>query len=124
MKSRWVGVLILALAVGLIALSCKKSSNPAGPGPVTPDVTVNILGNALANSFSPDTVTVTVGQTVAWHNQDGITHTSTANGVGLWNTGNIAPGGTSAAVQMNTTGTLGYHCNIHPSMVGAVKVNP
>src|SRR2546428_13131677 len=106
MKPVWGSVLVgvLVLGAGFLALSCKGKSNPAGPGGGTANVTINIVADAGSNSFSPNPATVTVGQTVAWHNVAGITHTSTANGVGLWDTGNIANGATSAPIHMNTTG--------------------
>ena len=114
MKSRWLGSigLILVLGVGLVAVSCKKKSNPAGPGGAA-DVTIGIIGNNGSNSYFPSPDTVTVGQTVAWHNADGTTHTATANGIGQFDTNNIGSGGTSAAIQMNTTGRFPYHCKIH-----------
>ncbi len=124
MRPFWGTVLVVALVlgVGLLALSCKGKSNPAGP--TTPaDVTITIVADAGANSFSPNPDTVTVGQRVAWHNVAGLTHTSTANG-GLWDTGNIGNGSTSAPIQMNTTGSFGYHCSIHPTMVGTLVVRP
>ena len=124
MKSRWIGALILVLGIGLVALSCKKS-NPMGPGGgVGADVTINITGQMGSNSFSPSPDTVTVGQTVSWHNTDGTTHTSTGDGVSLWDTGNIGPGGTSSPIQMNATGSHGYHCSLHPAMVGTLFVKP
>jgi len=125
MRSIWglavVGALVLG--AGLLALSCKKS-NPAGPGGTGANVTINIVAMAGSNSFSPNPDTVTVGQTVSWHNVAGITHTSTASGTGGWDTRNIGNGGTSSAIQMNTTGSFGYHCAIHPTMVGTLVVQP
>jgi plastocyanin len=53
-------------------------------------------------------------------NNDSTTHTSTSNG-GVWNSGNIAPGG-SFKVSFQSTGTFPYHCMIHPNMVGTVTV--
>jgi MYXO-CTERM domain-containing protein len=51
-----------------------------------------------------------------------VTHTATSD-TGAWTTGNIAPGGTSAAVAFPTAGTFPYHCAIHPSMAGTVIVS-
>jgi len=126
MKSRWLGAigLILVLGVGLVAVSCKKKSNPAGPGGAA-DVTIGIIGNNGSNSYFPSPDTVTVGQTVAWHNADGTTHTATANGIGPFDTNNIGSGGTSAPIQMNTTGSFPYHCTIHgTTMAGTLFVKP
>lgn len=114
----------LALAASaIIALSgCGKDSNPSNP-PVTADVTIEIVANSGATSYAPSPQVVTAGQTVSWHNADGMTHTATADG-GAFNTGNIAAGATSSPITMTTTGALAYHCSIHPSMVGALTVNP
>jgi plastocyanin len=116
-------LVVLALGLSLLTLSCKKS-NPAGPGAVA-DVTIGINGNLGASSYSPATATITVGQTVSWRNNDSMTHTSIGDGVPLWNTQNIAPGATSTPIQINTAGTHGYHCAIHPNtMTGTLQVNP
>jgi plastocyanin len=72
--------------------------------------------------FSPNPIRITVGSTVTWTNSTAATHTSTSD-TGAWNTGNIAPGATSAAVAFPTAGTFTYHCAIHPSMTGSVIVS-
>jgi plastocyanin len=41
----------------------------------------------------------------------------------LFDTGDIAPLN-SAQFVFTSTGTFGYHCSIHPSMTGTIKVNP
>lgn len=118
-------VAALAVTAALAALAgtgCGKDNNPADPG-ATADVTIEIAANAGASSFAPNPQVVTVGQTVSWHNADGVTHTATADG-GAFNTGNITPGATSAPITMTTAGSLAYHCGIHPSMVGTLTVNP
>ncbi len=122
MKSILTSLLLAALVLGasLLALSCKGKSTAPG---TSADVTINIVGNLGASSFSPNPDTVMVGKTVSWHNNDSITHTSKANG-GLWDTGNITNGSTSTPIQMNTTGSFGYHCNIHSTMVGTLVVKP
>src|SRR5260370_34734419 len=71
--------------------------------------------------FSPNPIRITAGSTVTWTNTTAPTHTSTSD-TGAWNTGNIAPGATSAAVSFPTAGTFTYHCAIHPSMTGSVVV--
>ena len=126
MKSRWLGaaVVVLVLGAGLLVISCKdKSTNPGGGGAA--DITIGIIGNNGSNSYVPNPDTVTVGQRVAWHNADGTTHTATANGVAVFDTGNIGAGGTSSAIQMNTTGSFPYHCTIHGlTMAGTLVVKP
>jgi plastocyanin len=123
-NSRTRAAVVLALAACVIAAvaGCGKDSNPSSP-PATADVTIEIVANSGATSYSPSPQVVTAGQTVSWHNADGMTHTATANG-GAFDTGNIASGATSNPITMTTTGALAYHCAIHPSMVGALTVNP
>jgi plastocyanin len=55
---------------------------------------------------------------VVFKNADSIVHRVVLND-GSVDTGEIAPGATSAAVLMPTEGT-NYHCALHPDMVGAV----
>jgi plastocyanin len=126
MRSKWLGAvaLVLAVAAGFVAVSCKKSTSPGGGGGAA-DVTIGITGVNGTNSYFPDSVGVTVGQTVAWHNTDSITHTATSNTIGIFDTGNIGSGGTSGAIQMNATGTFAYHCAIHGvAMTGKITVSP
>lgn len=122
-------VVILAVLLSVYALGCKndKTTNPGGGGGGAADHTIQIIGFAGANSYSPDTDSVTVGTTVAWHNQDGTAHTATSNttGTGAFDTHTVSSGGTSAAIAMNTAGTFPYHCTIHGlTMSGVLKVKP
>lgn len=129
MKSphRWMllGVLIILGVVVIYGCNSKKK-NPMGPGGgVTADVTVTITGINGNMSFSPNPANVTAGQTVAWRNNGGTTHTATEDGGSpLFNTGNIANGTTSTPITISTTGDLTYHCEIHPTMVGTLHVVP
>lgn len=114
----------LLLFLVAIAWSCKSSGNKTmGTGGGTPaDVMITITGINGANSYSPSTANVTVGQTVAWKNSGGTTHTATADG-GAFDTGHVADGATSAPIQINTVGDLTYHCAIHGfAMTGTLHV--
>src|SRR5262245_25565249 len=116
------GVLILLAAA--VHLGCNKDSNPTQPGGPAADVTVNIVGMNGSNSYSPNPVIITVGQTVAWKNQDGTTHTATSLGGTSFNTGNISAGRTSAAIAvfLAAPDTINYRCTLHPTMTGTVIV--
>src|SRR5213596_4430324 len=72
--------------------------------------------------FSPNPITIKVGDTVTWTNNGSVAHTATSN-TGAWDTGPIASGASSSAVSFNTTGSFAYHCAIHPSMTGTVIVS-
>jgi plastocyanin len=76
-------------------------------------------------SFTPANLKVPQGTSVVWHYDNSGTshHTSSQNGpLALWNTGNLTPGQTSAAVPIQAAGTYPYHCMVHPFMTGKVIV--
>lgn len=71
-------------------------------------------------AFGPATVTVNVGDTVSWTNQDDVGHTATADG-GEFDTG-ILSQGQSGSATFDTAGTFTYFCQPHPNMKGTVVV--
>ena len=82
----------------------------------------NLLTVTIKNGvYSPNPVSVKVGQSVNWLNSDSIAHTATDPGV--FDTGSIAP--TSAAdvaVPFNTPGTYNYHCTLHANENATIVV--
>lgn len=70
--------------------------------------------------FSAAAVTVSVGDTVTWHNSGQAPHNATGNN-GTFSTGTIDPG-SSASHTFNSAGTFSYICTIHPNMTGTVRV--
>jgi plastocyanin len=123
-RSLKAGAWSLALVFGaFLVASCGSSSSPTSPSGTPADVTITIVGQDGAMSFNPPSATMKVGQTVAWSNSDSITHTSTQNS-GVWDTGGVSGGTSSTPIKMTTAGTFQYHCSIHPTMVGALTVNP
>jgi hypothetical protein len=71
-------------------------------------------------SFQPSPLTISVGTTVTWTNQDSVAHTSTSDN-GVWDSGSIAPGA-SYSFTFNQAGSFAYHCAIHPNMHGMIIV--
>jgi plastocyanin len=70
--------------------------------------------------FSPEDLTINVGDTVVWTNNDDSPHTVTADD-GQFNSGNMGEGATWSYT-FAEAGTYGYHCNYHGSMTGSVTV--
>ena len=68
--------------------------------------------------FVPPSITVSVGDTLSWTNEDIVPHTATAIG-GAWNSGTIAAKG-RARVVVRASGRIDYQCALHPSMKGTV----
>jgi plastocyanin len=117
---------IPVLACGIIVFmttacggGASNVNNPASPSPVTTSgTTIGIVGDRGSQSFTPNPAQGGQGMMVSWRNNDGTTHRIVTND-GTLDTGNIAPGATSAAVALPTNGT-NYHCTIHPGMIGAI----
>jgi plastocyanin len=77
-------------------------------------------------SFNPATLTVKAGTNVTWTNEDSVTHDLTNDAIGDIAEGrlfslDVEPGKTFSFT-FNNTGTYNYHCDIHPSMKGAIVV--
>jgi plastocyanin len=75
--------------------------------------------------FDPAVVRIGQGESVIWTNTGNVTHTSTQDGsLAFWNTGNIAPGNFGEVDQgiLVAAGSYPYHCAIHTSMHGVVRV--
>lgn len=77
-------------------------------------------------SFSPQSLTVSVGTTVTWNNSSGRPHTVTADN-NAFDSGTVGSGG-SFSYTFTTAGTYGYYCQFHGSpgqeMFGTITVTP
>ncbi len=71
-------------------------------------------------TYGPDPVTVQVGGKVIWLNQDTAPHTATADD-GSFDTGTLERGKLKSET-FKQAGIFAYHCEIHPTMHGTVKV--
>jgi plastocyanin len=71
-------------------------------------------------AFHPGSITVSVGDTVTWTNQDSADHTATASD-GSFDTGTLGRG-RSGSHTFSSAGTFSYICSIHPNMHGTVVV--
>ena len=72
--------------------------------------------------FNPDDLTINIGDTVTWTNNDGMGHTATStDGPASFDSGNIAAGATWSFT-FTEAGTYDYKCNYHSSMTATVTV--
>jgi len=71
-------------------------------------------------AFDPSQLNVAPGTTVRFVNNDTEPHTATADN-GLFDTGVLQPG-SSFDVFLDGSGTVTYHCELHPDMKGSVVV--
>ncbi len=132
-------VLVVVILAGILVLgvigykflmggySANASSNPQGYGqtntvtPSAPNTPTQTTSNEIAISnfaFNPGSLTVPVGTTVTWTNNDSVTHSVKS---GTFSSPALAPGDTFQQT-FNTAGTFKYSCSIHPSMTGTIIV--
>lgn len=115
-------------------------SQTTGPATSPADVSIAIVANAGTQSFNPNPSSVRMGQTVAWRNNDAITHHIVEDGADTspggnggyggdgggsasgFDGGQEAPGAMSSTLTARTPGIMHYHCSIHPGMVGTLTV--
>lgn len=106
------------LLVALVLTACSS-----GNGTTSTTISSPVSGSyvSLVNlAFSPATLTVKVGTTITWTNNDSMTHTVTSDN-GVFDSGNLTPGQTFSYT-FNNTGTFTYHCVIHSYMKGTIIV--
>ncbi len=129
------GIIILAVVVGIYYVSkgyapsmsagtqntqpqVQQQTQTGGTGtsPVAAQNAVTIQSFA----FSPATLTVKVGESVTWTNQDSVGHSATSDD-GSFKT-SVLSQGQSGSVTFSKAGTFTYHCSIHPNMKGTIVV--
>ena len=132
-----LAVALLALLAGALAASAcgggsKEKATPGATSPAgTPKATTQATQAATTPevggvsveiknfAFEPKTITIKVGRTVTWTNQDSAAHTVAGDG-GI-DSGDLSKG-KSYSKTFDTEGTFDYHCSIHPQMKGQVIV--
>jgi plastocyanin len=109
-----------AVAAAALALS-QEGSGPSTTGSALPagNETIEISNFA----YSPASVTVKVGTTITFTNEESVEHTATSNTEGLFETGALGMG-QSVRLKMNKVGTFSFHCSFHAFMRGTIKVVP
>jgi len=121
-------VVVVIILGGAYALLKKPYSSTSSGN--TPTPTVSSSGTTTSGTqnltisnfaFSQPSITVHVGDTVTWTNQDSTAHTVTSTDGGPLNSGNMA-NGVSYSYTFTKTGTYAYHCSYHPYMTGIVTV--
>jgi plastocyanin len=73
-------------------------------------------------TFGPTVLTVMVGTTVTWVNQDDIPHTIVANDKAFKS--KVLDTDERFSFTFTKPGEFGYFCSLHPHMVGKVVVKP
>jgi plastocyanin/uncharacterized membrane protein len=103
-------------ALGLIAAVAFLAPAIAQPTAAQPKYVVIIK----QMRFNPPQISVSVGDSVEWKNEDIFSHTVTAND-GSFDSGLIPPNNSWQTI-IKGTGIIGYHCRPHPNMAAQLVV--
>lgn len=136
-KKSWTKYLLIYIVVGGLLYGLiyyffinknggyNYSNNPStqensGAVQVNPDAdkTLHIAINNF--NFTPVTLTVRKGTTIIWTNDDSAPHIVASDG-GFFTSANLNKGD-SYSYTFPVAGSFLYHCSIHPSMHGEIKV--
>lgn len=96
------------------------SGQTQDPNANLPPASMNVSIQSF--SFVKDNMTIAIGTTVRWTNNDTVTHTVTSDN-NMFASPDLSPG-QSFEYTFNTEGTFTYHCSIHPMMTGTIIVKP
>jgi len=117
-----VGVtLVEAASAGGASTESAQEASPVaaatGANAASQSVAVEIKNFA----FNPPEITVPVGGSVTWTNDDTVPHTATGRDRKALQSGTIAPGA-SFTQKFDTAGTYDYFCEFHANMKGTIVV--
>lgn len=112
-----IGHIASLAALALVLMLALGVASVGHPARVTADDASVMIANF---AFSPQTITVSAGDTVTWTNTDQAAHTVTAND-GSFDSGLLSQG-QSFSQTFSSPGTYSYICSIHPFMTGTVVV--
>lgn len=117
---------ILGSAATLVTSSACGGDDGGSPGsapvyrqPATtaPAGKVTMQGTA----FSPKAISVKVGESVTWTNQDSVAHNATATEGATFKSDDFGKGGTYTW-KAGAAGSVKYVCTLHPGMEGTIRV--
>ena len=125
MKAHPIQLLLLA---GFMFAACQDDEMPKQPVDDTPvEEQTSYTVEVMDNSFSPESLTISEGDTVIWINKGSSTHTSTSGTDcepdEIWNSGNLPPEESFSFV-FTSRGTFDYFCIPHceMGMTGSITV--
>lgn len=122
-QNAWTIGIIALVVIAVIAGYVLMNQKEAPVAPVTPPAaptgpqTLNVEMSDMA--FNPASLTIKVGDSVAWTNKDDVSHLITGEGGIASKT--ISKDG-SYSKTFDKAGTYTYMCQIHPSMKGTIVV--
>ncbi len=115
------GVSLLALVLILGACGGTPTSTPTPtPTPTSTPISGQASVDISSFTFAPQTLTVTVGTTVTWTNNDSAPHTVTSKN-DVFDSPTLSRGDTFSYT-FDQKGTFDYYCKIHTTMTAKIIV--
>ena len=102
---------LCAFSLALLIFAVPTGIQSAAPEPKEHTITIKDF------KFVPESLTVNVGDTVVWKNEDVAPHTATAKGKNAFDSGNL-DSGASWSYTVKKKGNYPYYCAYHLSMKG------
>ena len=130
--TRWLALVLACVALGLVIAACGGDDDEdegGGGGAATTEQPAGGGGGGGGGAevsmegiqFNPAEVTVGVGDTVTWTNNDSVDHDVTADSFSSGESGGMASGDTFEQT-FDKAGSFDYVCTVHPGMEGTVVV--
>ena len=121
MRRNWLARAGIVLTLMAFLFSGCGEENPFAPSRNDNEVWIT------SSSFDPSTLTVSVGTTVRWINQDNVVHDITGGSSGNPDNSVITPSppmnaNESHAVTFTAAGSFKFFCTIHPTKTGTIVV--
>lgn len=121
-----LGLFLVFAAVAAVSAGCgggAASPTTGGGGATSASVpsgaTIIVMKNI---AFVPANVTIKVGQTVAWVNEDSVQHDVVADNGSFHS--QLLSTNQVFTVTFTKAGSVPYYCAIHPQMTGTITVQP
>ena len=129
---------IATLSTALILAACGGTGTPttapvtSGPAattaaaapcaaPTDPNAAADVEASVGDNTWSQP-VTAKVGDVITWSNSDGVPHKVALDDLSCAMPDNI-PGGGKKSLVFSVAGTFPFHCAVHASMKGTIKIS-
>ena len=124
MNNKMIIGIILVLVIGIGIYGVSKINLNKNSSSEVPDqkINENVKNIEISNfEFTPNVLTVNIGETVVWTNKDSASHTVTSDNGNELNSEALATG-KSYSHLFSQTGEFEYHCNFHTMMKAKIIV--
>ena len=124
MKSLKINLMITSILVGMFLIS-PIMAVAEDFSILIPQGANNRLCATFHNCYSPEKITISIGDSITWINEDSDFHSATSGKPGIIDDkfdSELFPAGESWTFTFTNSGKYDYFCTIHPWMIGTTTV--